>query len=324
MKIQWGDGSDSDAIRRGFLSFDNPILHGYRAPIIEIAGATRGPRLCIMAGIHIDEVSSIQAALSLQDRISAKRLSGTLSIIPILNTPAKFSHTDKFPQDGKNLHWQFPGNREGTFSEALADALLHDWANDAVALIDLHGGDIGEAQQPFVIFQRTGDPSADAQHEAVARCFETDFLVGLEPELMEKPGRCCTALARMGRVGLVAECGDNGVMDASAVGWHADGVAGVAQLFGMLPATPKKPRPAQFVMPGYGFLRAPCDGLVYFLCKAGARVRQGQVVAEVHDDLRRPLAEVAAPFDGYLLWYSSMLFAKSGSWIGAMGVAPRP
>jgi hypothetical protein len=41
----------------------------------------------------------------------------------------------------------------------------------------------------------------------------------------------------------------------------------------------------------------------------------------MHDELRRPLADIAAPAHGYLLWYSSMLFAKRESWIGALGVA---
>jgi predicted deacylase len=321
--IRLVDGSDSSSLRRGFISFDLPALQEYSAPIVEITGGRPGPRLCVMSGIHIDEVSSIAAALCLEDRISARKLSGMVSIIPIVNTPAKFSHTDKFPQDGKNLHWQFPGKRDGTFSEVLAHALLHEWVGDAAALLDLHGGDIGETQQPFVIFQRTGGARADARHEAMARCFETDFLVGLEPELMKKPGRSCTALARAGRVGLVAERGDNGVLSTSAVKWHTDGVVRVAELLGMLPKRPRKRRPRQLVMPGYAFLTAPCDGLVRFCCKPGARVTQGQVVAEIHDELRRPLADVTAPSDGYLLWFSSMLFAKRRSWIGALGLAPR-
>jgi len=311
---------DAIGLRRGFLSFKIPALRDYKVPAVEITGARKGPKLCVMAGIHIDEVSSIAAALTLEDRISANKLVGTVSVIPIVNTPAMYSHTDKFP-DGKNLHWQFPGKRDGTFSEVLARALLQEWAGDAAALLDLHGGDIGEAQQPFVIFQRTGDARVDKRHEALARCFETDFLVWLEPALMERPGRCCTALARIGRVGLVAERGDNGVLSPAAVRWHADGVLRVAELLGMLPKRPRKRRPNQFVMPGYTFLKAPCDGLVRFRCKPGAQVMRGEIVAEMHDELRRPLADIAAPANGYLLWYSSMLFAKRESWVGALGVA---
>lgn len=314
------EASDAIGVRRGFISFKNPALRDYEAPAIEIKGARKGPTLCVMAGIHIDEVSSIAAALTLEDRISAGKLAGTVSVIPVVNTPAMYSHTDKFP-DGKNLHWQFPGKRNGTVSEILARALLQEWARDAAVLLDLHGGDIGEAQQPFVIFQRTGNPKIDKRHEAIARCFETDFLVGLEPELMKKPGRCCTALARIGRVGLVAERGDNGVLSPAAVRWHADGVLRVAELLGMLPKRPRKRRPEQFVMPGYTFLKAPCDGLVRFRCKPGDPVTKGQIVAELYDELRRPLADIAAPTHGYLLWYSSMLFAKRESWIGALGIA---
>src|SRR3546814_3561237 len=44
-----------------------------------------------------------------------------------------------------------------SFSEALADALLNEWAADADVLIELHGGDLCEDVAPFTVLQLTGD-----------------------------------------------------------------------------------------------------------------------------------------------------------------------
>jgi uncharacterized protein len=41
------------------LTFDYPALAGWRWPAVEIVGQKPGPRLAIIAGIHVNETSSI-------------------------------------------------------------------------------------------------------------------------------------------------------------------------------------------------------------------------------------------------------------------------
>src|SRR5437588_9146940 len=108
----------SPGIFRGELSFDAPALHGYRFPCVDIIGQQPGPRLCITAGVHVNEVSSIEAAIRLQCFFKPAMLRGSVSIIPVVNQPALPVYTQyTCPVDGKNINFSFPGRPDGSFTE---------------------------------------------------------------------------------------------------------------------------------------------------------------------------------------------------------------
>ena len=321
MRVQWDEGNGGHGVSRGWLEIDNPALAGFRWPLIEIAGAAAGPRLCVMGGVHVNEASSIEAAITLADRINPSAMKGRISVIPVVNLSAQYHYTVKAPIDGKNIHWLYPGDRDGTFSEALAHHLLFDWAAGAAALIDMHGGDIGEIQSPYVVYQRTGDAALDARHEALARCFDTDWLVGVDPALSEVPGRSCTALGRLGRAGLVTEAGDHAVLTGAHADWHARGVLNAARLLGVLDGDVDVDleRRSAVVIEEYVFTFAPVDGLYYPQHEPGIEVEKGRKLGEIRDPFGRRVADVEAPDDGIVMWRWCMQFARAGAWIGAVG-----
>jgi uncharacterized protein len=319
MEVDWSVSYRKGGVNRGYLRFTNPTLSEMRWPVVDVTGSRDGPRLCVMAGLHIDEVSSIQAAVSLPDHIDVAALAGTVSIIPIVNVPAKFSHTGLVPMDGKNLHWVFPGRSDGTFTEALADALLNEWMAGSEAVIDLHGGDIGEAQRPFVLFQKTADEVLNSGAEALARGFNPDYVMQLDLDHMNDIGRCCTALGARGRIGIVTERGDNGLLDWDAVNWHVAGVLNACRLLGLLEGGTATADKSAVLIDKYTFLRSTADGLVYHDTHPGDRVVRGQRIATLRDEFQQPIDEILAPDDGYIIWRTTMLFARSGSWIGALG-----
>ena len=76
----------------GRMIFDGSIRH--ECPIIQLGGGP-GPILCIMSGIHINEASSIAAAVSLADHLDLETLKGTISIVPIVSTHNLFKYTPK-------------------------------------------------------------------------------------------------------------------------------------------------------------------------------------------------------------------------------------
>ncbi len=235
MKRHPAEGERRPGHFRGEISFDVPALQGYRFPCFEIEGRRAGPRLCVMAGVHVNEVSSIEAAIRLQSHLSPDTLRGAVSVMPVVNQPGFYEYTQyNCPVDGKNILFHFPGRPDGTFSEALCHALLFEWAPDADVLVDLHGGDLRENVSQFVMFQRTARPDTDARHEALAKCFDADLVVGSDPSYMEQPGRSFTALARLGRTGVMAEAGANGIIDEHSVQYHLNGVLNIARLLGNL------------------------------------------------------------------------------------------
>src|SRR5262245_31569063 len=167
-------------VHRSQLTFPYPALEGWSWPALDIVGQKPGPRLAVMAGIHVNETSSIEAAIRLQKAITPSALAGRISIIPIINLPA-VPHRSQYvcPLDNKNINFSFPGRRDGTFAEAMAYAILNDWAADADVLVDLHGGDLCERVAHFMVVQCTGDDEFDRRALSLALSFDAELVVSL-------------------------------------------------------------------------------------------------------------------------------------------------
>jgi uncharacterized protein len=314
--------SAADAgLRRGTLTFDNPRLRDWQWPMVEIRGARPGPHLCVMAGMHVNEVSSIEAAVQLQRRISPAQLRGSIAILPILNLPAVPGRVQYVcPIDGRNINFSFPGRADGSFSEALADAVLGEWAAEAEVLIDLHGGDLCENVAKFSICQMTGDRRHDETALALARCFDAEIIAALDPAEMAAPGRACTGRARAGRQAVMAEAGANGILDPVAIAYHLDGVLNVMTLLGMVDGPPIPAIRDQVVTRRYLWIEAPRPGLLHARAEPGMRVAQGQILARIVDILGDEIAQIRAPAAGLVLWRINHGMAGEGEKVFGLGL----
>ncbi|MEQ9396035.1 succinylglutamate desuccinylase/aspartoacylase family protein [Haliea sp.] len=310
--------SPREGLRFGTIGFDHPVLRGHTCPLIEIGSLRPGPHLCIMAGVHINEASSIQAATVLANLIETDHLRGSISIIPAVSTHNLYKYTLVTPpSEGRDLHWSYPGAPNGSFNDALAYSLVCEWAENANVLLDLHGGDMDEQMTRYVVVQHTGDEALDKRIMDVAACFETELVVALAHESMGKPGRCCTALGSIGKVGLVAEAGDFGMTDQASVKWHQNGILAVARLLGMLDGESKRPA-RQISLDSYEWIEAPASGIIEKDFAPGDWVEAGMNIGTVRDFYGRKKADIKAPQSGYIMMRKSSHVAREGYWIGSI------
>lgn len=285
------------------LAFSAAVLQAYDGLAYDIEGALPGPRLCVMAGMHVNEVAGIAAARDLIQHFSARAFRGRVSILPIVNTPAVPSRAQYLcPVDGKNINFCFPGSCIGSFSDALADALLNEWAADADVLIDLHGGDLCEDVAPFTVLQLTGDASFDAVNLALAAAFDPAIIVRLPPADLAAPGRSCTGRARQRRHAAFAEAGANGRLDTRSLRYHVDGVLRIAARLGMVDQAPPCRNPPPFLADRYHWVRAEAGGWCDYAAEAGNEVRRGATLATIANAARHVLQTVVAPAGGRVLW----------------------
>ena len=301
------------------LRFAAPALAGHSWQAIDIVGLSDGPTLAVMAGIHPNEVAGVEAAYRLAERIDARALRGTISVIPVVNGPGYAERTEYLcPIDSKNINSCFPGRPDGSFSEAIADAILTTWAKDAACLIDLHGGDLREEMSRFVVCQETGDPAFDRRNLDLARAFGSDFLVRIDRLDHGLPGRSCAARAARRQFAVFAEGGSHGLMPEADVEFHLTGVLGVAAELGMLGARPiPAHRPIELTQ--YRFLEAPADGWCRTLVRAGDSVEAGAALAEIRDSMGLPRAVLTAPESGYILWRVSHPIVHTSEAIVGLG-----
>lgn len=301
------------------MSFVRPALAGMTWPAIDIVGASAGPTVAVMAGVHPNEVAAIDAVLRLGDEIDPARLRGRVLLLPVANQPGYRPRTEYLvPIDGKNLNFCFPGRDDGSFSEVLAAALLDEWAAPAECLIDLHGGDLREEIGRFAVCQLTGDAGFDARQLELAHSFGARFLVRLGREHLERAGRSVTGRAIRRQHAVFAEGGSHGRLVEADVRYHLNGILGVLAHHGMYSAPPIPPRAIELT--GYQFLTAPVDGWTRSLVTAESAVEAGQVLAELSDLTGRPVAQVRAPVAGYILWRVTHPIVAAGDAIVGLGV----
>ena len=222
-------------IERRLHRFDNPALAGVEFPIVEVRGAADGPTLCLLAGVHGCEYSSIQAVRSLVRELDPSELSGRVLALAFVN-PASFVQRSPFvsPQDAKNPNRTFPGDREGSFTEALTYHVFHELIEPSDYLIDLHGGDMVEALHPFVLFDES---EVDATARRMATAFGFENLIQV-PRAERIEGTSIAAAGDAGVPGVVAEAGGRGLLEQSAVDMLASGARSVMRELGMLAGDP--------------------------------------------------------------------------------------
>jgi predicted deacylase len=301
------------------LTFPYPALAGWRWPAVEIIGQRPGPHLAVIAGVHVNETSSIEAAIRLQRAFEPQALKGRLSIIPIVNLPAVPVRTQYVcPLDDKNINFSFPGRPDGTFAEAVAWALLEDWAREADCFVDMHGGDLCENVAHFTVAQMIGDAAFDARNLHLAKCFDPQIVARLDPSHLEAPARSCTGRARRRQHAAFAEGGRIGLIEEGNVGYHFEGVQRIAHYLGMVDAAPPRRRqPA--IIDRYLWIEAPVDGLYRYAVEPAQAVSKGTLLATAENTYGEKIATVTAPEAGHVLWRITHALAPKGSFIVGLG-----
>jgi predicted deacylase len=103
-----------------------------------LRGASAGPVVGILSGLHGDELSTAEVVLSVRERVAIDDLAGTLLLVPMANALSFESGTRSTPLDMVNLNRVFPGNPRGTVSEKLAHTLCETFLAPCDVLFDLH------------------------------------------------------------------------------------------------------------------------------------------------------------------------------------------
>ena len=281
-------------------------------PLFIIRGRKEGPTLTITAGVHGTEYASIEAALRLGRTLNPEDISGKVVIFPITNMPSFKKRTIYVgPHDGKNLNRVFPGNREGTFSEALAYQVFNELIRKADSYIDLHGGDMNEALVPCLIYAPSGNAKVDSVSVALAESFGIDLVVR-----SETPGTAISAASHAGVPAILAEAGGQGIWKEETVNIHVRGVKRVMGHLGMMGEKPDRHPAKVFPFP---WLFSEHDGVFYPQVGVGDKVSAGQNVGSVCDYFGKELQAAISPTNGTVLFLVTSLAINKGDPLMGIG-----
>jgi predicted deacylase len=290
-----------------------------RFPIGTIYGASDGPNLVVLGGMHGCEFCGIEAAIRLFNEIDPARLCGTLKIGTIYNMPAHLNNAGfVVPQDGKNPMSTFPGSPVGTFGEVMAYYFDQEVLSKADYFVELHGGDIPEALTPFNRWVGTGNTEQDEKGKAMTIAYNIPLVVKDPYEQNLPPNAAYIVTAGRGKPAILCESGQQGILDMQYVEIHLTGLRNILVHLGMLPGTVVNTVKRKF-LENYEFIRTDLTGLWYPEMKVGQLVKKDQVVGYIRDVFGQPMLDVKSPIEGVVTCIRTSPNIRPGNVIFELG-----
>lgn len=277
-------------------------VRGLDIPYFEIRGRGDGPRLTVVAGVHGTEYTSIAAVREFVRDLDPDRVSGRIVAVPVVNVPAFWARSPfVVPQDGKNLNRHFPGDPGGTLTEALAHRVFTTLVVGSDYLVDLHAGDLPEALEPFTMYEES---AVEAAARELAVAYGAGHVVRQVATGRTVAGSTCAAAADAGIPAIIAESGQNGLVERAAIDRHLAGLANIARTVGVLPGDPApvaEPRHHE----GWHWLRTERPGWWQPAAAVGRSVAAGDLLGTMSDVWGEVFAEITAPEAGTLLFLTT-------------------
>jgi len=310
--------SAGERVAGSFTFAGDDGLAKYDWPYVAMRGRAAGPTVLITAGIHAAEYTGIEAAIRLGRGIDPAAVRGTLLIIPLLNRPGFYERSVYVnPEDGDNLNRLFPGRADGTWGERFAHRLLTEIVARCDHAMDLHAGDMVEDLTPFVIFRETGDAALDRRIRAMVDAYGARWAVKSAPT-GERPGSLYAVAAQNGVASMLAESGGRGLLIEEDVARHVRGATNVLRTIGALEGQPERVDPPR-VLRSFDWVRSPVEGIFHPRVRVEQTVREGEVVGEMVDLVGEPLAEIASPTGGVVLFIVTSPAIKKDGLLLAVG-----
>jgi predicted deacylase len=300
---------------------------GTVVPFTVINGARPGPVLALIAGTHGAEYPPILALQRVAASVNPASLRGTLVLVHVANMPSFLKRTIYYgPIDGKNLNRVFPGRRDGTLSDRLADVLSREVIDRATHLVDIHCGDGNEWLRPYTYWEVSGTSELTAAGKRLALAFGLDHII-IDTSRPTDPAASVylsnTAITR-GKPAITVESGGWSQTDEASIARVERGVAGLLRELKM---TESGPDPvAHPVWLGRNeVLRAGFTGLLYPAVEPGQTVAEGTLIARVTDFHGVLLEDIRAPFAGEILYVVATPPITKGEPVGFVAErAPAP
>ncbi len=281
-------------------------------PVIVINGAADGPCLWIDGVIHGDEPEGTLMCHMLRRELDPQTLSGSVVLVPIMNTAAFEAGQRGNPRDtfSHDMNRVYPGRPDGYLSERVAHA-HKEWLVEVADMnIAVHSG--GDHSYLSAMIFVADDPGS----QELARAMGEDFSLVLGTP--RPSGNPMGVMLQAGKHGITVELGGRSATSPEAfreVGRVlADAAINVMRHYSMIPG---QARYAATRHKGtQQALLAPASGL--FLPEPGIGFQQpmdkGMTIARVYDAFGDEVGSIEAPADGMIFGLRALPSVTTGDW----------
>ncbi len=271
-------------------------------PIHVFRSETEGPTVLISGGLHGDEVNGVEIVRkTLVNQYFENLEIGSVIVIPLINIYGFINFSRAVP-DGKDVNRSFPGTSKGS----LASQVAHVLSTEIIPLIDLgvdfHTGGASRYNYPQIRFS----PASEKAKE-YAMAFNAP--VSIESSIIEKSFR--ETAHKMGKDIIVFEGGESLRYDPLSI---KEGLRGIKKLLTHLemihPSEIEKQNSKYFTSKSWQ--RAEISGLFIWSKSSGDEVKEGEVIASIHDPHNTYNYEVKAKQDGFIIGHNNAPVVNQG------------
>lgn len=258
-------------------------------PVLVIRGTTPGPTLCMVAGVHGDELNGIEVVRKVFEETTPRELSGMLIGVPVANVHG-LRRSSRYLPDNRDLNRFFPGHPAGSSASRIANALFEGVVERCDALVDFHTGSHQRTNLPQV----RGDLRVPRILE-LARGFGTGEIVHNEG----RPGTLRRAANDAGVPAITFEAGEPLRFQTREISRGVQGAQGLLTAWRMVPGGKLRKRHRVYYQSRW--LRVNDGGIFLTQRKLGDAVQVGEVLGTVTDPVTNERGTVIATFQGRII-----------------------
>lgn len=315
-KPETGRGRSPQHVKYAFLSIlTGSDMSRRRLPLMSARSETPGPVVWLTACGHGDEVGGAVIIQEIFKRLrKSPLLTGELHAFPLMNPLGFETASRHISLSQEDLNRSFPGNKNGSLGERIAQRIFSAIMETAPALVlDLHNDWLKSV--PYTLLDPyPGDRHVGAYERARSLSHETGFLAICD--LQEAHRTLSYSLLKHDVPALTLELGASYVVDEHHTRMGCAAIWKMLSHLGMVESTAE---PTEFGMPdayrGH-LLRysdtpiASTSGIIRFLVEPGKSVRAGQPVARTYNAFGKVQETLCAEFDSIVLGHadSSVVF----------------
>jgi uncharacterized protein len=251
-------------------------------PLAIARGSTSGKTMFLSAGVHGDEINGIAILQRFMQELDINALRGTIILLPLVNVSGFEGGKRHVQYDGKDLNRCFPGSREGSISEQLAQAIFHQVVARCDFGVDVHDSGQGSVLLPHPrahIMDESG--RYDSGRMELIAAFGTDIIMltrGMDGVMTFEASRI------LGIPAFTVEIGGGGILWEGFIRRALTGLKNLLIFQDMLPGEMCMPH-EQYILPGADNLQiqAGLGGILHSKVNLGEAVNKGQILAEIFD-----------------------------------------
>ncbi|KDN55537.1 M14 family metallopeptidase [Flavobacterium seoulense] len=279
-------------------------------PVTVFNGVKNGKTLGITAGVHGYELAPIMAAQRLITSIDPKKLTGVVIMVQIANMESFLGRSPYVsPIDRKNLGRTFPGNKDGSNTEKVANYITENIIAKADYFLDMHSGDAPEDLIQYgAYYSNTEMPEISniGKEMAIALGFNHVVVFNTDGKNYMKKNELslyCTAESfKRGIPSIDIECGRMGIMEETAIKKNEQSVINLLEhLKFILGKSQKSETEKPSIISNRIYTESKFDGIFYPDKKAGEYVKKGMKLGHVTNYFGEVLQTVYAEDDGLLM-----------------------